>query len=123
MFVDGAAYFSSDSIETDAPIPAGSLIYEALDSSIVGTKDGETFAFVFDGSTWNAVDVKPVTEWTDADWTAWEAGHPVGQFDAVEDATAEEAAFDFSVPDISDPFQPLTIDMGVLALSGGLISA
>lgn len=80
MFVDDQAWFTGDSIETDAPIAPDDRIYESTDTHVVGmTADGESFEYVFVGGLWTEVGVdKPVDTWTTDDFAMMEAGAPTG---------------------------------------------
>lgn len=80
MFVDGQAWFTADSVETDAPVSPDDRLYEATDTHVVGvTAEGASFEFAFVGGQWVGVEVdKPVEQWTQADFDAMEAQYPTG---------------------------------------------
>lgn len=119
-FVDGQAWFTADSIETDAPIAASAHVYEATDRFVIGMDGGESFAFVFDGTDWNSVAVdKPVSEWTPADCAIWEATYPTlddGSWTLEGDDGGETDAPVDVVPTTAPTFDP-ALSAGLMGLS------
>src|SRR5690242_19433649 len=113
MFVDDQAWFTPDSIETDAPLPGNAQIYESLETGIVGTVDGDTFIWERDDGAWRQVAAKPIGDWTDADWTAFESGHLPTDLAGLPEVVP---------PDFDLDFTPLAFDMGLLAPQAGLLT-
>lgn len=86
-FVDGQAWFTVDSFETDAPLQPDAHVYESTDTHIVGVNaDGSSFEFVFVDGQWSEVSVdKPVETWTNEDFAATEMQYPTGYGWSLQD--------------------------------------